>query len=140
MGDIVYWYETPSQSIVWKSKLSDVLRFEYKSKQEAKQKLISQFGDFDESQDYFVNGPTQGYCIGFKVKVIEKLSLPKPRGLRFPQQGWLRVDAEIAKTWLTHSGQIEDVVLSSRSKVFAQKHISGGIFAFEKASCLSKNL
>src|SRR5437870_1962508 len=54
IGAILYWYQTPSQSIVWKSLVTDVARFAYRSKSEAHNQLVAQFGNFDASQDYFV--------------------------------------------------------------------------------------
>jgi predicted restriction endonuclease len=39
------------------------------------------------------------------------MSLPKPGGFRFPQQGWLRVDDDVASRWLNQPGVADDVTL-----------------------------
>src|SRR5262245_58215668 len=62
VGALLFWYETPSKRIVWKSTIRDVGRFSYGSKAEARKRLVSTFGDFDSSQSYFVNAPPDGYC------------------------------------------------------------------------------
>ena len=33
-GDILYWYETPSQKFAWHTRIRDVIRFEYSAKDE----------------------------------------------------------------------------------------------------------
>lgn len=111
LGDILYWYETPSQSIVIKSRVVEVDRFPYNSKQEVRQKLVARFHDFDETQEYFVKGPDHGYCLAFKVKVLGQINLPKPEGTKFPQQGWMKIDNDIAIRWLSQREQENDVTL-----------------------------
>jgi hypothetical protein len=100
IGVLLYWYETPSKCIVWKSTIVDVDRFRYTSKSEARRRLVSRFGDFDESQPYFVNAPPEGYCLAYKVTPLLRVNIEKPHNLRFPQEGWLRIDEKIATTWL----------------------------------------
>ena len=38
-GDTLFWYESPSKHIVWKSQVVEVLRFSYESKKEVEEKL-----------------------------------------------------------------------------------------------------
>ena len=110
-GDLLYWYETKCRSIVWKSRVVDVDRFPYSNKSEVIEKLKIRFHSFDEKQDYFVNKPDQGYCLALKVKAIERIDLPKPHDLKFPRLGWMKINGDIAKRWLNHSEQINDVIL-----------------------------
>jgi hypothetical protein len=84
-----------------------VERFAYDTKRAAADKIRETIGDFDERQDYFVQGPERGYCLGYRVDLAEKKRLPKPAGFNFPRLGWLRVDAKIASSWL-HVDSIED--------------------------------
>ena len=100
IGDILYWYESPSRCIVWKSRVIDVDRFFYDSKEIVQDRLKARFGDFDTDQPYFVESPKQGYCFVWKVIPLQRVSLPKPNDLRFPRQGWLHVDDDIASMWL----------------------------------------
>jgi len=111
VGDILYWYESPNKRIVWKSRVTDVDRCFYYSKATARKRLASRFGDFDLSQPYFVESPEQGYCLAWKVVPLERVNLPKPDELRFPGQGWLRVDDEIAASWLSQPGLVDNVTL-----------------------------
>ena len=110
-GDILYWYESPSRCIVWKSRVVDVDRFSYNSRKEVLVRLEARYGEFDTTQPYFVESPEQGYCLAWRVVPIERVRLPKPVDLRFPGQGWLRVDDDIASKWLNQIGIADDVVL-----------------------------
>ena len=100
VGDTLYWYESPTKNIVWKSRVTDVERFFYDSKKAVKKRLKARFGDFDTTQPYFAEAPEQGYCLAWKVAPLQRMSLPKPDTLRFPRQGWRRVDDDIASMWL----------------------------------------
>src|SRR5262245_24972922 len=60
IGDILYWYETSSQGIVWKTRTVKVERFTYQSKADLHEILRSRFDDFDEHQSYFVEAPEHG--------------------------------------------------------------------------------
>lgn len=111
VGDILYWYESPSKRIVRKSRVTDVDRFSYDNKDAAQDRLVSRFGDFDPDQPYFVEAPEQGYCLAWKVTPLQRVDFPKPDDLRFPRQGWLRVDDEIATRWLSQSEPMDDVTL-----------------------------
>jgi hypothetical protein len=97
IGDTLYWYESPSQCIVWRSRVVDVVRFSYQSKEEVKRKL--QLTAPQAAQPYFVEAPESGFCISYKVEALERVSLPKPDGFRFPQHGWLKVKPEVVEEW-----------------------------------------
>jgi hypothetical protein len=111
VGDTLYWYESPSKSIVWKSRVADIDRFRYDSKQAAQARLRARFGDFDTNQPYFVESPAHGYCLAWIVVPLQRVSLPKPDALRFPRQGWLRVDDDVASEWLNQLEVVDDVTL-----------------------------
>src|SRR5438067_8481524 len=64
-GDTLYWYESPSKCIVWKSRVVEVLRFSYQTKKEVEQKL--NLTPVQAAQDYFIDGPEAGYCLSYKV-------------------------------------------------------------------------
>jgi hypothetical protein len=108
VGALLFWYETPSKRMVWKSTIRYVGRFSYGSKSEARKRLISTFGDFDQSQSYFVNAPPDGYCLAYKVTPLVRVDVEKPHNLRFPQEGWLRINAKIATMWLGHVQAVDD--------------------------------
>lgn len=99
-GAVLYWYESQEKSIVWKTIVEDVYRFSYNSKDEAKIKLSRRFGEIDDKQSYYIKAPSQGFCLSFKVKSLQRLNLPKPGGFKFPQQGWLSGDDKTAQKWL----------------------------------------
>lgn len=110
-GDILYWYETPTKSIVWKTRIEDVERFPYSSKPEVRQKLVTRFHDFNSTQDYFLNAPDHGYCLALKIKALERVNFQKPEGARFPQLGWMRIDNDVAASWLIQKEHLDDVTL-----------------------------
>lgn len=99
-GDTLYWYESGSKKIVWKTTVLDVDRFSFNGKEEARQILKKRFGEFDDTQPYYVSAPSRGFCVAFIVNRIQRLNLVKPVGLNFPREGWVRVDVDIAKSWL----------------------------------------
>ncbi len=129
-GDEVYWYETTDKAITWRTRIFEIHRFEYMNKRTAKRKLKAIFRNLNVSESsYFVDSPDQGYCLAFKVKVIKKLNLPKPKGYKFPRLGWLRVDKKIAETWLSIAYQPTNDVslddLSPKGNVLQRiKHIN----------------
>ena len=102
-GDELLWYETPSGRLVWRSRVVDVERFPYSSKNDARDRLVSRFGALDEQQPYFRDAPDRGYCLAYKVDPLERLAIHKPEGLRFPMSGWLR-DAPTIAAWLARHG------------------------------------
>jgi hypothetical protein len=115
-GDTLYFYESTSQRLVWKTKVADVLRFTYSDKTTAAQQLTAWSDDFNPAEDYFKNARASGYCLAFTVHPVEKLNIPKPKSLPFPQQGWLRLDNAIAQTWFgtpssedTIDGVLDDI-------------------------------
>jgi hypothetical protein len=111
VGDLLYWYESPSKSIVWKSRVTELERFHYDNKDAVRERLVSRFGDFDTTQPYFVEAPEQGYCLAWRAKPLQRVSLSKPENLQFPQQGWLRIDEKVAIEWLFQSTSSENVTL-----------------------------
>lgn len=86
--DTLYWYESHSRCIVWKSRVVGVQRFSYERKQDAEHKLG--LTTKQAAQSYFVNGPESGYCLSYSVDAIERMGTPKRDGFTFPQSGWHR--------------------------------------------------
>lgn len=95
IGDILYWYDSTQSAIIWKTKVTNIVRFPYSSKQE----IISNFKDVS-SENYFKTRADKGFFISYKIEVIERVSFNKPDNYRFPHLGWVRVDKQIAKEWL----------------------------------------
>lgn len=119
-GDLLYFYESQTKSIVWKTKVIDAYRFPYNKKDAVKNRLKKKFGEFDDKQSYFVTRPSKGFCLAYKVKPIKKLELPKPKGIKFPRQGWLRVNKKIALQWLTikiDDNSTLDVIVPNRTPI-----------------------
>ena len=116
-GDILYWYKTQKQSIVWKSRVVDVYRFPYNNKNEVIQKLLTRFHNFDKEDDYLINGPEKGYCLAYKIKAINKEDLPKPTNIHFPQMGWMKINSDIAIKWLNQNEQNNDIILDDLAPI-----------------------
>ncbi len=92
-NQILYFYETPNQRLVWRTRIVEVDRFEYNSKAEARHGLEKFFGyGRDSDSSYFHKAPKQGYCLAYKVKALRELDLPKPPSFKMPQFGWFRID------------------------------------------------
>ena len=101
LGDIRYWYETPSKRIVWKTRIVKVEGFPYQNRRHLREMLVTRFGHYDEGTPYAVNAPEMGYCLAYKSDPLERLNIPKPDNFRFPQLGWLKINDEIVAQWLT---------------------------------------
>lgn len=102
-GDVLFWYDSQSQSIVWKSKITKLDKFEYSTKQQMRERVIQIFDEDPASDPYFVDKADSGYCIAFKITPLQKLNLKKPEGFKFPQGGWLRVSDPNSKEWVSSS-------------------------------------
>lgn len=89
-GDALYWHDTPSQCIVWKTRATNVERFPYDTKAAVLDRLEKAFGSpLDTNQPYFAHASETGFCLTYTVGPVERLCLRKPEGLRFPQLGWI---------------------------------------------------
>lgn len=112
VGDTIYWYESPSKQIVWKSRVSEVGRFQYPDKRSLKTWLESKPNKPDTSGPYWDNTPDHGYCLFFTVDEPQtRITIPKPAGYGFPRPGWLRVNIETAKTWGIATSGDDDLTL-----------------------------
>jgi len=110
-GDVLYWYQSPSKKIVWKTRVNAVERFAYADKTEAARRIVERFDNFDEHDGYYLDAPTRGFCLAYKVTPLERANLFKPDHLRFPHQGWLRVDSEVAQEWLLSEPEGDETTL-----------------------------
>ena len=93
VGDIVYWFETKSQTVRWRSEVYQVERFPYDNKADVFSKYEPPSGPYYESR------PDQGYFLSYKVKPLERLSIRKPKGVLFPQLGWLKLNEGNVLNW-----------------------------------------
>lgn len=105
-GDILYWYETKTQKLVWKTIISSVERYPYANKKNVFEKYENPYGS-----NYYPSRPERGYFVGYKVKVIERLDISKPKGFIFPQLGWLKVSEKVALDWFKRNNIEEDITL-----------------------------
>lgn len=100
-GDELYWYETPSKRIVWRSRVTQVEAFPYSGLESALSHLDEAFGwRFDGNDPYFAGKPDSGYFLACEVEALERLDVPKPEGLTFNQIGWERADRSGILEWL----------------------------------------
>ncbi len=97
-GDILYWHESPTGLIRWKSRVQAVHRFPYRRKTDVA-KTLRGLGEIDIDEKYAANAPAQGYCLAVMVRPLKPMSRPKPANLAVPRLGWLRVDERIADNW-----------------------------------------
>lgn len=111
-GDVLYWYHSPSRRILWKSRIDHVERFPYDTKTKVAREVEKRFDvDFYPNPDYFDRAPSRGYCLAWTATHFVKLDLPKPPGLKFPQQGWLRVGSRLIEEWLGNRRRSREAIL-----------------------------
>lgn len=99
-GDTLFWYDTKEQAIVWRSRVSQVERFEYANKHEVRKRFLMSFGVDDLNDSYFDMAKDQGYCLAYKIDSLVRLNVTKPAKFNFPMAGWLRCSDEDATDWL----------------------------------------
>jgi hypothetical protein len=97
VGDTLFWYESKSGRIVWKSGVTHVVRFEYSRKKEVANRL--RLSHEETESVYFRNAASAGFCLAYKVKPQVRLDVPKPKNLRFPHLGWLRITPKLRRSW-----------------------------------------
>ena len=97
-GDVLFWYESPTKTVRWRSRVRAVVRFEYANKREAAARIVAESGPFDQGQPYFVDAPNSGYCLAWNVVGVKQINLPRPEQFRFGQSGWMRIE-ELANVW-----------------------------------------
>src|SRR5262249_23816964 len=99
-GDTLYWYDSTEQAIVWRSRVTQVERFEFSNKDEVRARSQAVFGVTNLNDAYFDAAADQGYCLAYKVRSPVRLNFPKPADYKFPQGGWLRCNDQEASDWL----------------------------------------
>ncbi len=129
VGNTLFWYDSTAQAIVWKTKVNDIDRFEYKSKDEVRTRLIERFGSDPIDDPYYIDASDHGYCLAYKVTPVEQLNVAKPPDYRFPQIGWLRCDDAEAQSWLSQLLAVDpDGRLSPQLRQSALKANDEGYF------------
>lgn len=97
---MLYWYDTKEQAIVWRSRVVQVARFQYSSKDDVRKQFDIAFGVTNLNDPYFDKAKDQGYCLACKVSALIRLHVPKPAQFKFPMEGWLRCSDEDASEWM----------------------------------------
>jgi hypothetical protein len=99
-GDTLYWYDSSLKAITWKTRVVDLFRADYRSKDELRGQLRDWLKEDPATDTYFIAAKERGYCLAYRVEPVERLSIPKPPGFDFPQGGWLRSENEVARAWV----------------------------------------
>ena len=99
-GDLLYWYESSSRLILWKTHVRRMERFRYQTKEGAARRIEQELGPVDRTERYYRRRPEKGYCLAIKIGRVTKVRFPKPTVAGFSRLGWQRVDESVAKQWL----------------------------------------
>jgi hypothetical protein len=99
-GVTLYWYDSTEQAIVWRSRVTQIERFEFSNKDEVRARFEAMFGVANLNDAYFDAATDHGYCLAYKVASLVRQNVPKPADYKFPQGGWLRCNDEEASDWL----------------------------------------
>jgi hypothetical protein len=94
-GDIIYWLDNIKKSLVWKTIVQDVDRYQYSNKEE----LLKLYSD-SMSPSYYDSRPVKGYFLKYNVKVLEKINVAKP-DYNFSQLGWEILNDEKYFKWFS---------------------------------------
>lgn len=114
-GDVLYWYEAKSKSVVWQTRVAKVHKQEYRSKPELAMALKSAFGVSIAKDPYFKykGRPSTGVCLAYKVIPVKHLNISYPVAPRFPRLGWSRPGERFYKAVLGGGGGTETTTLDS---------------------------
>jgi hypothetical protein len=99
--DVLYWYDTRSQALVWKSAVLEIDRFAYENKSQIVERLKKWSRTIATDDYYFKEAAERGFCLASKVTPLQKLSIPKPKAFKFPRSGWLQINADVQAKWLS---------------------------------------
>jgi len=139
-GDDLFWYETPTQRIVWKTRVTQVEAFAYASLDDALDRIGSEFyGEIDRAQPYIDGKPDEGFCLAYSVTVVERLDLRKPSDLRFNQQGWERGDRPEIAAWLSGFASAGVAGGNARNPDWTRDEIVLAYDLFLRAGCIGGN-
>jgi len=70
---------------------------------DVERELKDRFGYFrneDYSNSYFKGNTKDGFCLAYRVKVLQKVMFVKPDTFNFPMVGWMSGENEKARLWL----------------------------------------
>lgn len=130
VGDVLYWYETKSKRIVWKSCVTKIDKFPYASKEMVAFRLKNSFSLFDYKDEHFVSAAPKGFCLAWKVSDLEKVSFQKPSSYeRFPRLGWLNGKEKIARQWLSLD---EPTKAKNENKISTRRHLLKELHELDK--------
>jgi hypothetical protein len=97
VGDTLFWYESKTRKIVWRTEVNEIVRFPYTRKNEVTAKL--RLPARETESVYFKDAPKSGFCLAYKIKPIERITISKPDAFRFPHQGWLKLTPAVRRSW-----------------------------------------
>jgi len=115
VGDTLYWYESKSKRLRWKTQVVRIKRFRYSSKKGAVQRIKSTLGDPGAPGNYYANAPSRGICLAYRVSSIQRLDSLRPRSIRVPQLGWSRPGESFFEHFFgnevgNHNETLDDIV------------------------------
>ncbi len=96
VGNTLYWYDSQSQRVVWKSEISELDRFEYATKQELRDRLIDRFAEDPATDPYHLHRQSRQGRL--KAKRRWRTSFAPPAAPSFPKQPNSPKNAEFALT------------------------------------------
>jgi hypothetical protein len=100
-GDELWWYESPTKRLRWRTRVINVEAFPYVSLKRALSHLDSAFGvTIDRRQGYLRGKPNEGYCLGYSVEALESVDIARPHDVKFNQNGWERAERDVIAKWL----------------------------------------
>jgi hypothetical protein len=89
--------------LTWEIEATNVLKASYGSKRDAERRLAGHFNlpvKTVRSEPYTARGPDSGYVLGLAYQPVRRVDQPRPPGMRFQPNGWLKVaDPALLASW-----------------------------------------
>jgi len=124
-GDILYWFDSNENRLVWKTEVVEVIRYHYTDKNKIREKYKDSM-----PEEYYNKARSSGYFLYYPIKVLEKIDIPKPDNYKFSKLAWERVDKENSKRWFNVL-QVEDqttldeqIDINGKSKIEILKELN----------------
>lgn len=111
-GDILYWYDKKEGALIWRTLITDVEREPYTDKEKIFKRFQNSLGT-----EYHKGRATKGYCLRYKFKVLERVSISKPKNYSIPQLGWIKLDNKQSQRWFKRDALDDNTTIEANYKL-----------------------
>ena len=105
-GDILYFFDTEKEQLIWKTKITKLIRKSYSDKEDLFEKY-----SFHMKQQYYESRSKKGYILDYSIEVLQKINVPKPANHKLDRLGWEKLDNKKFLQWFSTFPNEEDTTI-----------------------------